>query len=206
MLAVALATGVASAALTGALARPGPPPIEIRTREPEPTATVLLFVHVDGAVLASGVYHLPADTRIFEAIDAAGGAAEEADLGSLNLAARVTDGQKLVIPTRASVSGSTSSTPITIQPVSPTGTSPARINLNTASQRILESLPGIGPVTAKRLTLATTVHEMPLRVQDAVANQNRAESLARATQTSAMHRSTLSPTHRGKLPLHERHS
>lgn len=151
---VALAVG-AIFALIG-LTRQTPPPIEVRPREPQPTATVLVYVHVDGGVLAPGVYALPIGARVFEAIDAAGGPAEDADQRELNLASRVADGQKLVIPRRAPPTGDASDAaiPAVAAPAPATNPPPAagpRININTASQRILETLPGIGPVTASRI-------------------------------------------------------
>ena len=145
--------------IAGVLTRPAPPPIEIRTREPQPSPTSSLFVHVDGGVSAPGVYRLPGDARIFEAIDAAGGATSDAEVSNLNLAARVSDGQKLVVPIRGSspdsaVNGAPGSTlNAGAQPTVSTagaGSGP-RININTATQRVLESLPGIGPVTAQRV-------------------------------------------------------
>ena len=141
-------------ALMGIIRAPSQPPIEVRSREPLPTPTVVVYVHVDGAVRSPGVYALANGARVFEAIEAAGGKAEEADVRELNLAARLADGQKLVIASTAQtteiveppgpvVSGAGSS--------APANAASARININTASQRILETLPGIGPVTASRI-------------------------------------------------------
>lgn len=152
--AAALAAGALALVLVS-LTRPAPPTIEVRPREPQPTPTVVIYTHVDGAVVAPGVYALPGGARIFEAIDAAGGAAEDADLRELNLAAKVADGQKLVVPWRPAA-------PVALvddapQPVRPAAGPPvaiqaaARINVNTATQRVLETLPGVGPVTAGRI-------------------------------------------------------
>lgn len=132
------------------LNRPSSPPIEVRAREPLPTPTVMVYVHVDGAVAAPGVYALPAGGRIFEAIEVAGGTLEEADTRELNLAARIADGQKLVIPYRAEALPSADQAPQAAASSPPAATA-ARININTASQRVLETLPGIGPVTAGRV-------------------------------------------------------
>jgi competence protein ComEA len=149
---VALAVG-AVFAIVG-LSRQAPPPIEVRPRDPLPTPVVLVYVHVDGAVVSPGVYALPSGARIFEAIAAAGGPTDDADARELNLAARVADGQKLVVPALAPVAelGDQASTPVSAAPVAtvPAAAGP-RININTASQRILETLPGIGPVTAGRI-------------------------------------------------------
>ncbi|SRR5581483_2249015 len=153
--AAALAAGLLVMLLN--LGRQQPAPIEVRPLDPIPTPTSILYVHVDGAVSAPGVYVLATGGRVFEAIDAAGGATDEADLSELNLAARVADGQKLVIPMKRSEDQATGTEPprssaaasgssaAAAPPGSPT------ININTASQRVLESLPGIGPVTAGRI-------------------------------------------------------
>jgi len=154
-IAAALAAGALAIVLTS-LVKPPPPAIEVRPREPQPTPTVIIYAHVDGAVVAPGVYALPANARIFEAIDAAAGAAEDAELRELNLAAKVADGQKLVVPWRPSAQASgVEDAP---QPVRPASAAPAatvqtapRINVNTATQRVLETLPGVGPVTAARI-------------------------------------------------------
>jgi competence protein ComEA len=138
--------------------RPGPAPIEIRPLVSVPTPIPSIYVHVDGAVDAPGVYAFAAGARVFEAIDAAGGATEDAELGELNLAARVADGQKLVIPARRpppsvdqteSIVVAVSAPPAAAPPSS--ASSPAKININSATQRILETLPGVGPVTAQRI-------------------------------------------------------
>ena len=151
---VALAVG-AIFALIG-LTRQTPPPIEVRPRDPQPTPIVLVYVHMDGAVVSPGVYGLPSGARVFEAIDAAGGPTDDADARELNLAARVADGQKLVIPRRAPPTDAAGepALPASAAPAPAVNPPPAagpRININTASQRILETLPGVGPVTAGRI-------------------------------------------------------
>jgi len=138
------------------LPHPAPTPIQIYPREILPTPTVMLYVHVDGAVLLPGTYPLTSGARVFEAIEAAGGTSDLADTRELNLAAKVVDAQKLVIPSRSAGSGEVAvSEPPPARPstsgASTQSSSAARINVNTASQKVLESLPGIGPVTAKRV-------------------------------------------------------
>jgi competence protein ComEA len=166
LLGVALLAGVVLTLVAGTatggfgLARGSAPPIEVRAREVAPSPTAILYVHVDGAVQAPGVYSLPAGARVFEAIESAGGATDAAALRELNLAARVADGQKLIIPSRGTASqdpaeGAVASPPAAnvarATPPTQASGSDARINLNTATQRMLESLPGIGPVTATRI-------------------------------------------------------
>ncbi|HEY3118134.1 MAG TPA: ComEA family DNA-binding protein [Chloroflexota bacterium] len=144
--------------------RPAAPVIEVRPLDPQPTAVMSIWVHVDGAVVFPGVYELTSDSRVFDAIDMAGGATEAAELSSLNLAARVTDGQKLVVPAQgqATVAGTNVASP-SIASASPTD---PRINLNTATQKMLESLPGIGAVTAQRIVLYRQANGPFKRIED----------------------------------------
>jgi competence protein ComEA len=131
------------------------PPIEVRAPSLQPTPTALLYVHVAGGVAAPGVYALPSGSHVFEAIAAAGGPNEDADPDALNLASKIADGQKMVVPLRrsagepapASAPGSPGGS-VPAAPLSPPG---ATINVNTASQKMLESLPGVGPVTATKV-------------------------------------------------------
>lgn len=112
-----------------------------------------IIVDVSGAVLKPGVYRLPFDARVQDALVAAGGLSEAADRGwvakNLNLALKLKDGTKIYIPssgestTRSASSGQASTTGST------GGT--GLININTASEGELDSLPGIGPITAQKI-------------------------------------------------------
>lgn len=108
-----------------------------------------VVVHVVGQVLAPGVVDLPAGSRVAEAIDAAGGAAPEADLGAVNLARVVTDGEQIHVPRP----GEAAPAP----PVADGGGAapgegdPELVDLNTADVAALDELPGIGPVLAARI-------------------------------------------------------
>jgi competence protein ComEA len=113
-----------------------------------------LLVHVVGEVAKPGVVELPAGSRVTEAIDAAGGVTPKAELGALNLARVLTDGEQLVVPNtdQAAAGVQTSQTP------SPGGASGAEsatagalVNLNTADAAQLEALPRIGPALAQRI-------------------------------------------------------
>jgi competence protein ComEA len=97
-----------------------------------------LFVHVAGAVVDPGLYRLPSGARVADAIEAAGGPARRADLDAVNLAEVLRDGLKIDVPIKgAAATASAVSTP-----------APTVVNLNTADQPALETIPGIGPVTA----------------------------------------------------------
>ncbi|HEU4962664.1 MAG TPA: ComEA family DNA-binding protein [Bacilli bacterium] len=104
-------------------------------------------VHVKGEVNNPGVYQLPADSRIVDAIEAAGGAKEQGDVNRLNLAAVVADGSEVIVPSvveeqAASATVSGTQTGIDIQ---------TKINLNTATVEQLDTLSGIGSTRAKAI-------------------------------------------------------
>lgn len=126
----------------------GSPPHGEPVRLISPPSPSPLVVQVSGAVAKPGVYRLPVGSRINDAIQAAGGVLPSANAYSLNLARFLEDGQAVRVPTLAPSPTRilTTSTP---KPT-PTPYNPF-INLNTANQAQLESLPGIGPVLAQRI-------------------------------------------------------
>lgn len=103
-----------------------------------------LVVDVAGAVREPGVYRLPEGARVVDAISRAGGAAGGAAVEGINRAARLTDGQQIVVPERARGAGS----------VAATGGGEAvegPIGLGSATAEQLEEIEGIGPVTAEAI-------------------------------------------------------
>lgn len=119
-------------------------------KPPNPTSFV---VQIEGAVNRPGVYEVPEGTRLFELLERAGGTKEDADLRGFNLAAPLYDGQKVTIPTVSPHPEEHVSSP---QKMQVSGAS--RINVNTASSKELETLPGIGPVLAQRIVEYRETH------------------------------------------------
>lgn len=94
-----------------------------------------ICVYICGAVNVPGVYQVDADTRVYEGIEQAGGCTEGADLGSINLADKLSDGQKVYVPVEGE--------PVSVQSQG-TGTTGDKVNINTATVSELTTLPGIG--------------------------------------------------------------
>lgn len=110
-----------------------------------------LVIDVEGAVVNPGVYKLSGDARIQEALIAAGGLASHADrtwvAKSINLAHRLTDGAKIYIPA-AGENIPASSTVLGDESIDSVS---GLININSASEKELDTLSGIGPVTAQKI-------------------------------------------------------
>ena len=135
--------GLFLAALVWVVARN--PTVEPVILRPAPTDKPVV-VYITGAVPRPGVYALPKNARVQDAISAAGGFLAEAEKSQINLAALIEDGEKLDIPY---VEGAS---PILSTPMPEVVTSTTElINLNTASALELEALPGIGPTTAQKI-------------------------------------------------------
>jgi competence protein ComEA len=108
-----------------------------------------LVVHVAGAVATPGVVELSAGSRVIDALEAAGGAADDADLDRLNLAAKVADGQRVLVQRVGDPAvGATATGDGAGTPSGESTTAGGLVNVNTATQLELEALPGIGPALA----------------------------------------------------------
>jgi competence protein ComEA len=105
-----------------------------------------LYVHVLGEVEHPGLYILDADARLVDALAAAGGTREDADLQAVNLARALTDGEQIIVPAKGAASGGAAG-----------ATAPSaigadgKVDLNAATQDDLETLPRIGPALAQRI-------------------------------------------------------
>ncbi len=108
-----------------------------------------VVVDVTGAVHRPGVYRLPAGSRVDDAVKRAGGASGKAELESLNLAAQLSDGQQVVVPERAPSGAAGGATVATGGAGAPGGTEEGPISLAAATAAELDTIDGIGPVTAE---------------------------------------------------------
>jgi competence protein ComEA len=147
---------MAASAAPGAPVTETPGHLQAPPADRLPTTTgPAVTVHVAGAVVHAGLYHLPSGSRVADALAAAGGSVPRADLDRLNLAARLVDGQKVLVtrrgeptptvPDGAAVGGGVAGYDQSAsEPVEP-------IDLNAAGLPALDSLPGIGPATARAI-------------------------------------------------------
>ena len=118
-----------------------------------------IIVHITGAVKKSGIVKLKDGARIYDAIEMAGGSTDDADLSKINLAYVLEDGQKVYIPKIGEINQENAEEEyITfeygnnkniIQDYNKGGNE--KVNINTANQTELETLPGIGTATAEKI-------------------------------------------------------
>ncbi|WP_166873110.1 ComEA family DNA-binding protein [Salinibacterium sp. ZJ450] len=100
-----------------------------------------IFVHVLGSVQTPGLYELHEGARTVDAVAAAGGFADTADTGGVNLARFVTDGEQLYVPALGEAA----------PPAAPGAEVLGKVNLNTADLTQLDTLPRVGPAMAERI-------------------------------------------------------
>ena len=135
------------------------------------TSGLDITVHVVGAVMAPGVYTLRPGSRVVDAVDAAGGVTVDADTALVNMALPLTDADQVFIPNRGAAHATrptmkpatkhTNPTHPTVPQAIAAATTQAQapdsgpgkgiVNINTADAIALESLPGVGPSTAKAI-------------------------------------------------------
>lgn len=119
-----------------------------------------IVVAVAGKVRRPGVVSLPAGSRVIDAVRAAGGALPGVDLGLLNLARRLADGELVVVggPPGAAPAGPGGAPAAAPADTGPAGAAGVPLDLNTATAEQLDALPGVGPVLAQRIVEFRTVH------------------------------------------------
>jgi competence protein ComEA len=118
-----------------------------------------LVVHVVGAVHRPGLYRLPSGSRVNDAVERAGGATRKANLAGINLAAPLADGLQVVVPSTTPGGGVAAAS-------SSGGAVSGPLDLNSATLEQLETLPGVGPVTAQKIIDYRTQHGAFTSVQE----------------------------------------
>jgi len=162
-----LALGTGAGLFVGSrLYKPTPNPLPQIVNDPTiadvaPTVPVSINVYVTGAVLHAAVYALPEGSIVRDAVAAAGGATNDADLIAVNLAARLEDGEQVTVPIKSPDGTSTivSSTP-------PSSSVHARISINHGTLADLDTLPGIGPAKAQAILDYRAQHGSFKRLED----------------------------------------
>lgn len=143
-----------TAAATTVPSAPTPPPSGPGTTGGVPPDVATIVVHVAGAVRTPGVYDLPVDARVVDAVEAGGGLAVGADADAINLAARLADGQRVYVP----LVGEVPPPEPTVVGGASAGVSAGPIDINSAGAAELETLPGIGPATAAAIIAYRDLH------------------------------------------------
>jgi len=124
---------------------PAAPPVRVRASS---SVRPKVFVDVAGAVRRPGLYRLPDGSRVADALRRAGGARPKALLQALNLAAPLVDGQQVLVPDRVAGAAAVAA-----------GTGIAGpLSLSAATLDQLDTLPGVGPVTAQKILDYRTAH------------------------------------------------
>lgn len=156
--------------LTLPRAQPGSAPVEGGPSSgPGPVASsvptvapITVTVHVAGQVIGPGIYAVPAGARVADAIVAAAGMSAEADVEQLNLAARVSDGERVYVPKKGEAPPpvpAAGPAPATGPAAGAKGTAPGPpLDLNAATATQLDALPGVGPATSTAILAYRTSH------------------------------------------------
>jgi competence protein ComEA len=133
----------------------GSPPLRVSPLAPATPARSsvgrrAIVVDVVGAVAHPGLYHLPQRSRVADAVARAGGLTRRAERAAVNLAAPVADGQQILVAARGSPTGAAGAvgSSATANPVS----------LSSATAEQLDTLPGVGPVTAQKIVAYRQEH------------------------------------------------
>ena len=152
--------GVVIGLFLGLNGRLQPAPIYITPPAPTATAVVLptpsaIAIFVNGEVANPALYELPTNSRVEQAVAAAGGFTSDANQAVVNLAQPLSDGAQVFVPSLTDAvvipaAGVSSSAPV-VESESATAVTGGLVNINTATLEQLDSLPGIGPSTAQKI-------------------------------------------------------
>lgn len=140
------------AAGAGSSTSPPSEPVAASSESAAPGVADDVVVHVAGAVGASGVYSLPGDARVIDAVQAAGGFAADAQPDAVNLAAPLTDGERVYIPREGET------TPASVEDAGAASAPAGPIDINRATVDDLDELPGVGPATAAAIVAHREQH------------------------------------------------
>jgi competence protein ComEA len=121
-------------------------------------AAAALVVDVEGAVRSPGLVRLPARSRVSDAIARAGGLTAKADRAGVNLAAPVSDGQQVLVPGAGGAGAAGAAAGGGGGSVASGGAASGPVSLSSATAEQLDTLPGIGPVTAQKIVDYRTKH------------------------------------------------
>ena len=116
-----------------------------------------IYVHVAGAVRQPGLLKLPSGSRVATAVRRAGGPGPRADLSAVNLAARVEDGQQVLVPVRGAAAAGTAA-PGAAGAAPPGSAGVPKASLGSATVEQLDQIDGIGPTLAQRIVEYRTEH------------------------------------------------
>ena len=136
---------VAGARLLGGQDEPPPAPVRLSSDGEHRAARI--YVHVAGAVRRPGLLRMADGSRVADALSRAGGPGPRADLGAVNLAARLADGQQILVPR----SGGATEPPGNGSPAGASAGAVAGVHLSTATVEQLDGVDGIGPTLAQRI-------------------------------------------------------
>lgn len=132
-----------------------------------PAQAAVVVVHVVGAVRQPGLYTLAGGSRVGDAITAAGGVTPEAAGEAVNLARVLADGEQVFLPTKKQVAAGVVSPPGAAGAAAGGGTTAGgKIDLNRATAAELDTLPGVGPSTAKKIVDDRTKNGPFTKIED----------------------------------------
>jgi competence protein ComEA len=129
-------------------------PVRARAAPRPAASTALLVVDVEGAVRHPGLVRLPSGARVADAVSRAGGFARKADRSGVNLAAPIADGQQVLVPRAGAPPPGGAAGGSGAGAAAPSGP----ISLSSATAEQLDTLPGIGPVTAQKIVAFREQH------------------------------------------------
>jgi competence protein ComEA len=126
-------------------------PVRARTATRAASAVRLAVVDVEGAVMRPGLVRLPPGARVADAVARAGGFARRADRSGVNLAAPIADGQQVLVPRAGVAAPPSAAMGGAAAPAGP-------VSLSSATAEQLDTLPGVGPVTAQKIVAYREQH------------------------------------------------